>query len=92
MDQTLTEYTKQEHLIAAGASDQAIDLGGVASATIFYLENATTETMAFKINGTGNDAQALASGFVLSKGLTITSLHVTVAGAVAIPITVIVIA
>lgn len=85
-DITFTEYTKQTHIVADAASDQAIDLGGVASAAALLLETTSDQDLTYKINGTGNTAYTLSNGFVILYGVTVTSLHVSNASGEAITI------
>lgn len=83
-DTTFTEYTKQTHIIPDAASDQAIDLGGVATSSILLIETTSDQELTFKINGTGNTPYNVSNGFVILYGVDVTSLHVSNASGEAI--------
>jgi hypothetical protein len=80
-DATVTEVTAYDpYVVPNSASDLAIPLGSVGTASTLLLETTSTEAISFKLNGSGNTALSLTNGFAFFTGVTITSLHVTVPG------------
>ena len=75
-DLTNDEYTIQRIAIADATSDQAIDFGGISSAT--FIAIVTDQTISFKLNGTSNLAiTAKSAAPTVLNTDSITSLYVS---------------
>ena len=91
-DQTVGEVTVYDpYTVPNTASDLAIPFGSVGTASALYLETNSSETLQYKLSGSGNTGYTLSNGFILIKGGAITSLHVSIPGSVDIDLTVLVV-
>jgi uncharacterized membrane protein YkgB len=87
-----TEKTAMMYVVAGATTDLQLPLGGVTNGDMVWIESLTAnEAWSFKLNDSGNAAVTMSGlGFMLIKDAIITSIYVTVAGANAVTLKVVV--